>query len=159
MPRRSAAMGGQQQPASERASLLSAVTEANPLAVEPMEPEPEPEPDAAQDIATRGAHDRALLQDLQLAEHAEALEVGKPRFGHAPSFTAACMGEDQTRSPFRIGGDLTKTLMLGVICQRLQEELRFDRETERFVDNDRANALLDGPPPRSGWEQFYKMGG
>ncbi len=47
--------------------------------------------------------------------------------------------------------------MLGVICQRLNEELRFDRETERYVGNDRANALLDGPPPRSGWEEFYKM--
>ncbi len=47
--------------------------------------------------------------------------------------------------------------MLGVICQRLNEELRFDRETERYVGNDRANALLDGPPPHSGWEAFAMM--
>ena len=92
-----------------------------------------------------------------LEEYEEALEVQSPPLGHAASFTAACMGEDKTRSPFRVGGDLTKTLLLGVICQRLKEELQFDRETERFVGNDRANALLDGPPPRSGWEEFYKM--
>ena len=97
-----------------------------------------------------------MIPGDQAAEQEQALEVHNPRLDHAASFTAACMGEDQTRSPFRIGGDLTKTQMLGVICQRLNEELRFDRETERFVGNDRANALLDGPPPRSGWEEFYK---
>jgi hypothetical protein len=47
--------------------------------------------------------------------------------------------------------------MFGVICQSLNEELRFDRETKRFFGNDRVNALLDGPPPRSGWEAFAKM--
>jgi hypothetical protein len=67
------------------------------------------------------------------------------------------MGEGETRSPFRVGGDLTKTLLLGVICQRLGEELNFDRKTERFVGNDRANALLDGPQPRAGWEEYYRM--
>jgi hypothetical protein len=90
-------------------------------------------------------------------KYKEALAVDKPSLDHAASFTAACMGGEPTRSPFRIGGDLTKTLMLGVICQRLNEELHFDRETERFVGNDRANALLDGPPPRPGWEEFYEM--
>jgi hypothetical protein len=110
---------------------------------------------------TRGSHSGRshVIPVDQAEEYAQALEVGEPRFGHASSFTAACMGEDKTRSPFSIGGDLTKTLMLGVICQHLNEELHFDRETERFVGNDRANAMLDGPPPRSGWEQFYKMGG
>jgi hypothetical protein len=52
---------------------------------------------------------------------------------------------------------IQNTLMFGVICQNLNEELRFDRETKRFVGNDRVNALLDGPPPRSGWEAFAKM--
>ncbi len=52
---------------------------------------------------------------------------------------------------------IQNALMFGAISQHLNEELRFDRETKRFVGNDRANALLDGPPPRSGWEEFYKM--
>jgi len=108
---------------------------------------------------TRGSHSgssRVIPAD-QAKEYEKALEVQSQPLDHMASFTAACMGEDETRSPFSIGGDLTKTLMLGVICQRLNEELRFDRETERFIGNDRANALLEGPPPRAGWEEFYRM--
>lgn len=108
---------------------------------------------------TRGSHWGAssLIPKQQAAEHADVMKVVAPKLGHEASFTAACMGEGETRSPFRIGGDLTKTLMLGVVCQRLREELTFDRATERFVGNDRANELLDGPPPRAGWESFYRL--
>lgn len=107
----------------------------------------------------RGSHwgESSVIPGDRAEEFADALEVESPPLGHAASFTAACLGEGETRSPFRIGGDLTKTLMLGVIGQRLREELRFDRETERFIGNDRANALLDGPPPRAGWEEYYEM--
>ena len=107
--------------------------------------------------ATADSGTSRVIPAEQAEEHEKALAAEKPSLGHAASFTAACLGEGETRSPFRIGGDLTKTLMLGVICQRLREELRFDRETERFIGNERANALLDGPPPRSGWEDYYKM--
>ena len=62
-------------------------------------------------------------------------------------FTAACKGEDKTLSPFSIAGDLTKTLMLGIVCQSLNEELNFDRKREKFINNDRANALLKAPLP------------
>ena len=47
--------------------------------------------------------------------------------------------------------------MLGIVCQSLNEELNFDRKREKFINNDRANALLEGPAPRKGWEEFYKM--
>lgn len=107
----------------------------------------------------RGSHwgESSVIPGERAEEFAEALEAESPPLDHAASFTAACMGEGETRSPFRIGGDLTKTLMLGVVCQRLREELHFDRESERFVGNERANALLDGPPPRDGWEDYYKL--
>ncbi|MHC4910967.1 MAG: Gfo/Idh/MocA family protein [Planctomycetota bacterium] len=107
----------------------------------------------------RGSHSGTsrIIPASGAEAHADALDVEPPKLGHWASFTATCMGEDRTRSPFSVAGDLTKTLMLGVICQRLREELRFDRATERFVGNDRANALLDGPPPRAGWEEFYRM--
>ncbi|MBM4061073.1 MAG: hypothetical protein FJ265_08250 [Planctomycetes bacterium] len=98
-----------------------------------------------------------MIPKEQAKQLEEALAVEGTKLGHEASFTAACLGEAETRSPFRIGGALTKTLMLGVVCQRLREELQFDRQTERFVGNERANALLDGPPPRPGWEQFYEM--
>lgn len=108
---------------------------------------------------TRGSHSSKskVIPAAQAERHKEKLEASNPKNGHQQSFTAACMGDDETRSPFRIAGDLTKTLMLGVICQRLNEELNFNRKKERFVGNERANALLDGPPPRKGWEEFYKM--
>lgn len=108
---------------------------------------------------TRGSHwgTSSVIPAAQAEEHSEALVVESPSLNHAQSFIAACMGEGQTRSPFSVGGDLTKTLLLGVICQRLGEELNFDRKTERFVGHDRANELLDGPQPRAGWEQYYKM--
>lgn len=89
--------------------------------------------------------------------YAAALKADAPKFDHAASFTQACMGNDKTRSPFSIAAPLTQTLLLGVVCQYLNEALTFDRAKERFTGNDRANALLDGPPPRKGWEQFYKM--
>ena len=107
----------------------------------------------------RGSHwgrSRAIPGD-RAAEHKEAFAAPGPKLGHYASFVAACMGAERTRSPFRIGGDLTKTLMLGIICQRLNEELRFDRVSERFVGNVDADALLDGPPPRKGWGEFYEM--
>jgi len=108
---------------------------------------------------TRGSHwgNSNVLPAARAAEHAEALAVEQPALGHAASFVAACMGEGKTLSPFRVGGALTKTLLLGVICQRLAEELKFDRASERFVGNDRANALLDGPEPRQGWGDYYRM--
>ena len=96
-----------------------------------------------------------VLLDTHWAVLCRLLE--RPDLDHTASFVAACMGEAETRSPFRVGGALTKTLLLGVICQRLREELTFDRETERFVGNARANALLDGPEPRAGWREFYRM--
>ncbi len=108
---------------------------------------------------TRGSHSgkSKIIPTEQSEANRDALNVRDPKFNHGRSFTEACMGNDQTRSPFSIAGDLTKTLMLGVVCQRLNEELNFDRKKERFVNNDRANALLEGPKPRKGWEEFYGM--
>ena len=110
---------------------------------------------------TRGSHSGSsniVSADPKYREqYAEALKPNGPRFNHGASFTAACKGEDKTLSPFSIAGDLTKTLMLGIVCQSLNEELNFDRKREKFINNDRANALLEGPAPRKGWEEFYKM--
>ncbi len=46
---------------------------------------------------------------------------------------------------------------LGVIAQRLGGALEFDREKEQITNNQLANDLLVGPPPRKGWEEFYKL--
>ena len=46
---------------------------------------------------------------------------------------------------------------LGVIAQRLNTKFRFDAATGRVTDNEKADALLAGVPPRKGWEQYYKL--
>lgn len=83
-----------------------------------------------------------------------AYEVGS---GHHLNFVRAVKGEETTRSPFRVAGPLCQMFCLGVIAQRLGGTFEFDRETERFANNERANELLVGPPPREGWEEFYRL--
>ncbi|MGB0580303.1 MAG: Gfo/Idh/MocA family oxidoreductase [Limisphaerales bacterium] len=108
---------------------------------------------------TRGSHGSKskIIPEAQAEQYKEALSAKNPKYNHGTSFTAACMGEDKTRSNFAIAGDLTKTMMLGIICQYLIEDLEFDPKKEQFIGNKKANAMLEGPAPRKGWEDFYKM--
>ncbi len=76
---------------------------------------------------------------------------------HFENFLLACQGIEKTRSPFEINGVLSQVFCLGVIAQRLNAKLYFDPRTKQFTNNDFANAMLAGLPPRRGWEQFYTM--
>ena len=90
-------------------------------------------------------------------------EVGKdlPKFGsgsdHYLNWVLAVKGEEKTRSNFAVSGALSQVFCLGVIAQRLGGSFKFDRKTEKITDNKVANELLVGPPPRKGWEEFYKL--
>jgi predicted dehydrogenase len=84
-------------------------------------------------------------------------EVPKSPSNHYENFLRACMGKEKTRSPFEINGVLSQVFCLGVIAQRLNAQLFFDPRTKQFTNNEFANALLSGMPPRKGWEDFYKM--
>src|SRR5690606_28432845 len=84
-------------------------------------------------------------------------EVPPSPSNHFANFLLACMGEEKTRSPFEIFGPMSQVFSLGVIAQRMNAPLKFDRRTKRITNNEFANALLAGPPPRKGWEQFYKV--
>ena len=75
---------------------------------------------------------------------------------HFANFLLAVKGEEESRSPFAIGGALTQAFNLGIIAQRLGGELTFDSKTRQITNNKTANALLD-PTPRKGWEEFYKL--
>ncbi|MBT3377281.1 MAG: Gfo/Idh/MocA family oxidoreductase [Lentisphaerae bacterium] len=77
--------------------------------------------------------------------------------GHHRNFVLACKGDEKTRSSLDVAGPLTQVFCLGVIAQRLGGELSFDLETKQFKDNALANELLVGPPPRKGWEEFYRL--
>ena len=84
-------------------------------------------------------------------------EVPETTSNHHLNFLRACRGEEKTRSPFEINGVLSQVFCLGVIAQRLNARLFFDPHTKRFTNNEFANALLTGMPPRKGWEEFYKI--
>lgn len=95
-------------------------------------------------------------------EKMRAMAKDLPRIGggfsdHFQNFALACLGREETRSPFRVSGPLTQVFLLGVIAQRLGGRLEFDPVTRRFAGNARANELLAGPASRAGWEQYYRM--
>ena len=95
-------------------------------------------------------------------EKAEAMKDKLPQVPKSPSnhyvnFLRACQGIEKTRSPFQIAGVLCQVFCLGVIAQRLNTQLFFDPRTKRFTNNEFANAMLTGMPPRRGWEDYYKL--
>lgn len=78
--------------------------------------------------------------------------------GHYLNFLKAVRGEEKANSDFAVAGPLSQVLALGAVAQRLAEpKLEFDPDKGRFVGNDAANALLDGPPVRRGWEEFERL--
>ena len=78
--------------------------------------------------------------------------------GHYLNFLKAVRGEEPANSDFAVAGPLSQVMALGALAQRLAAPiLTFDREKQRFTDNDAANALLAGPPVRKGWEEFEKL--
>ena len=78
--------------------------------------------------------------------------------GHYLNFIKAVRGEEKANSSFDVAGPLSQVLALGAVAQRLGEpSLEFDPAKGRFVDNAAANALLDGPPARKGWEEFETL--
>jgi len=84
-------------------------------------------------------------------------EVPKSPSNHFANFLLACQGKEKTRSPFEIAGPLCQVFCLGVMAQRLNTKILFDRTTKRITNDRFADAMLTGLPPRKGWEGFYKL--
>lgn len=84
-------------------------------------------------------------------------EVPASPSNHFANFLKACKGEEKTRSSFEIAGPLSQVFCLGVIAQRLNGKFDFDPVKKEITNDKFANALLIGPPPRTGFEQYYKV--
>lgn len=84
-------------------------------------------------------------------------EVPKSPSNHFANFLLACMGEEKTRFPFEIHGPLSQVFSLGVMAQRFNTKLEFNRDSKRITNNPFADAFLTQIPPRKGWEEFYKL--
>ena len=99
---------------------------------------------------------------LKVINNEHASKVGKmPDFeqnqpNHFMDFALGVKGEKTCNSNFAVAGELSKVLCLGCVAQRTKSSFKFDRKTETITDNKAANQLLVGPPPRKGWEEYYK---
>lgn len=76
---------------------------------------------------------------------------------HAGNFLKSVMGLERCHSSFAVAGTLCQTMAIGIIAQRLNANLIFDRKTKRITNNSLADALLEGSRPRPDWEQYYKL--
>jgi len=100
----------------------------------------------------------SIIPEEKAKEMASKLpEVPKSPSNHFENFLRACRGEEKTRSPFEIHGTLSQVFSLGVMAQRLGTKLYFDTRLKQITNNEFANAMLTGLPPRKGWEDFYKI--
>ncbi|WP_295124802.1 Gfo/Idh/MocA family oxidoreductase [uncultured Chitinophaga sp.] len=107
-----------------------------------------------------GSHGTTLsiIPEEKAKEMASKLpQVPKSPSNHFKNFLLACKGEEKTRSPFSIAGPLSQVFCLGVLAQWTGETIKFDREKKVITNSKKANELLVGPPPRKGWEQYYKV--
>ncbi len=110
-------------------------------------------------LIQRGHHGNAsrLYPRETMMKNFEVMKASNPTYSHGTSFIQACMGNTTTESPFSVAGELTQVLNLGMIAEFLNEDLKFDPRTKRFIGNDQANFLLTGEAPRSDWAHYYKM--
>lgn len=113
------------------------------------------------DLTFKGASHGSTLQIIS-AQKAEAMagklpEVPVSPSNHFANFLKACKGTEQTRSSFAIAGPLSQVFCLGVVAQRLNSKLTFDTVKKEITNDKFANALLVGPPPAKGWEQYYRV--
>jgi predicted dehydrogenase len=107
-----------------------------------------------------GSHGSTLeiIPESKAAEMASKLPpVPKSPSNHFKNFLLACKGEEKCRSAFAVAGPLCQTMALGVLAQRVNTKLEFDRDTKQITNHKVANGLLAGVPPRKGWEQFYNL--
>lgn len=115
----------------------------------------------SKDLIFKGGSHGSTLSIIP-EEKAKAMESSLPEVPKSPSnhfanFLLACMGEEKTRSPFEIHGPLSQVFSLGVMAQRLNTKLEFNRDSKRITNNPFADAFLTQIPPRKGWEEFYKL--
>ncbi|HEY4417503.1 MAG TPA: Gfo/Idh/MocA family oxidoreductase [Verrucomicrobiae bacterium] len=107
-----------------------------------------------------GSHGSTLkiIPEAKAKEMADKLPVvPKSTSEHHKNFLLACKGEEKCRSSFAVAGPLCQTMALGVIAQRVNARLEFDRDTKQVTNHKVANGLLNGVPARKDWEQYYSL--
>ncbi|WP_202863903.1 Gfo/Idh/MocA family oxidoreductase [Ereboglobus luteus] len=96
-----------------------------------------------------GSHSSTLkiIPESKAADMASRLpEVPRSPSNHFANFLLACKGREKCRSSFAVAGPLCQMMGMGVIAQRLNTRLKFDRGTKQFTNSKAANELLRGAP-------------
>lgn len=107
-----------------------------------------------------GSHGSTLsiIPEAKAKDMASSLpEVPKSTSNHFANYLKSCKGEEKCRSSFDIAGPLSQVFNLGVIAQQTNTKIKFDRKKKVITNNELANKLLTGTPPRKGWEEYYKL--
>jgi hypothetical protein len=113
-------------------------------------------------ILTENLEENQWPLEIIPKERAIEMEASLPQVpettsDHYANFLLACMGKEKSRSSFDVAGPLSQVFNLGVLAQRLNIKLSFDRETKQITNNPLANMLLTDAQPRKGWEEYYKL--
>jgi len=87
----------------------------------------------------------------------DLLEYPRHPTNHYANFLKACKGLEPCLSPFEVAAPLSQVFCLGVMAQKFNTPLTFDRQAKQITNHDLANRWLKGTPPRKGWEEFYRM--
>ena len=111
----------------------------------------------SRDLTFKGGSHGSTLSIIpeEKAKTIKLPEVPKSTSNHYANFLLSCQGKEKPRSPFEVFGPLSQVFSLGVIAQRMNTPLYFDTNTKQITNNKFANAMLAGPAPRRGWEDFY----
>jgi predicted dehydrogenase len=91
-----------------------------------------------------------LLPAESFPEPPDVVAVLPQSPGHEQEWLAACRGGQPATSNFNYGGPLTEFLLTGNIATQIEGDLEFDPLAGQFVNDDRANALLNREY-RKGW--------
>ncbi len=87
------------------------------------------------------ASDKALLEAKhELVDHPLPRQTSEKR-----DFLDSVKSRKPTWEPAEVGHCVTSTCLLGHLAVHLGEVLKWDGKDERFLDNERANAMLDRP--------------
>jgi hypothetical protein len=110
-------------------------------------------------LTFKGGSHGATLRVIPEAKEKELKlpSVPKSPSNHFKNFLLSVKGQEKCRSSFAVAGPLCQMMALGIIAQRVNAKLEFDPTSKQITNHKVANEFLVGPPPRKGWEQFFKI--
>ena len=91
------------------------------------------------------------------AQDEKVPEFEKAHNDHYRNFLLAVKGEEAAKSPFSVTAPLSEVFCLGVIAQRLNRGFKFDPAAKKAIGDAEVDLLLNGPAPRKGWEEYYRI--